>query len=154
MVAKIRNSAKAVIIHGGQLLSIKHGDIEGNWYSLPGGGQRPSETLNEALIRECMEEIGAEIKVGPLRFIREYIGKNHEFFRNDGDMHQVEFMFECKIENGYSNRIGCEPDKTQIGVSWLELKMLEQSRFYPKTLRGILQHGYSDNSVVYLGDVN
>ena len=154
MIQHIRNSAKAIIIQTGQLLTIRHGGTGGNWFSLPGGGQRPSETLMEALERECMEEIGAKIKVAQLRFVREYIGKNHEFSFKDGDMHQIEFMFACEIENGYSNRIGCEPDKTQTGVSWLELATLEQSAFYPKTLCQFLKGGTFNNSVVYLGDVN
>lgn len=150
MIRKIRNSAKAIIIQSGKLLVIKHDA----WYSLPGGGQRPSETLEETLKRECMEEIGAEVRIGHLRFIREYIGKNHEFSFKHGDKHHIEFMFECQIENGYSNKIGSKPDKSQTGVSWLEPEMLEQSGFYPKTLCHLLKDGISNNSVVYLGDVN
>ena len=75
----IRNSAKAIIIEGNKLLAIKLVDEEGYWYCLPGGGQEPGEALHDALRRECREEIDAEIEIGDLRFVRDYIGKNHEY---------------------------------------------------------------------------
>src|SRR5512133_3387283 len=89
----IRNSAKAIIIKQNRLLVLQLEDSVGNWYMLPGGGQEPHETLAEALIRECKEEIGATIEVGPLMFIREYFSCNHEFAHKDPDSHQIEFMF-------------------------------------------------------------
>ena len=93
----IRNSAKAIIIKNGCLLTQKNIDSEGDWYLLPGGGQNLGETLEETLRRECIEEIGIDVSVGRLRYIREYIGKNHEFSEHGGDLHQVEFMFECEF---------------------------------------------------------
>ena len=75
----IRNSAKAIIIEDGRLLAIKLTDEEGFWYCLPGGGQEPGEPLEAALRRECLEEINCEIEICDLRFVRDYIGKNHEF---------------------------------------------------------------------------
>jgi hypothetical protein len=35
----IRNSAKAIVIRDGYLLSIRNRDADGDWYILPGGGQ-------------------------------------------------------------------------------------------------------------------
>ncbi|SFS80487.1 hypothetical protein SAMN05444972_10842 [Marininema halotolerans] len=42
---KIRNSAKAILIHENKLLVIKHKDQDGIFYLLPGDGQIPGETL-------------------------------------------------------------------------------------------------------------
>lgn len=75
----VRNSAKALIIRENQLLCTKNKDQWGVFYLLPGGGQEPGENLPDTLRRECREEIGAGIVIGELRYIREYIGKNHEF---------------------------------------------------------------------------
>lgn len=150
----IRNSAKAIIIEEDSLPAIRHTDQAGDWYSLPGGGQNFNETLDQALRRECLEETGASVEIGRLKFIREYIGKNHEFADTDGDCHQVEFFFECKIRGKYVIKNGFFPDQTQIGVSWVALDELETFRLYPAVLRPILKQRRHPPGVTYLGDIN
>ena len=150
----LRNSAKAIIIRDGRLFAIRNVDPEGDWYILPGGGQRFGETLGEALKRECLEEAGAPVSVGRLLLVREYIGRNHEFSDHDGEAHQVEFMFECEIVGEYSPKDGHLPDQHQTGVTWLPIGELEKHRLYPKVLTGILKHGFPSPTPLYLGDVN
>jgi len=154
MMDPIRNSAKAVIIQDGHVLAVRNRDHEGDWYLLPGGGQEPGEPLHEALRRECREEIGAEVRIGALKMIREYIGRNHEFAEEDCAMHQVEFMFECSIDRSYAPQNGHLPDEWQTGVDWLPLSELEQFRLYPKVLRTLLREGVAGAPLAYLGDVN
>ena len=153
-MSSVRNSAKAVIIHNERLLAIKNRDPEGDWYILPGGGQNHGETLHDALRRECREEIDAEVTIGPLLLIREYIGKNHEFAAEDSYLHQVEFMFQCQIDPRYSPVTGHIPDAYQTGVSWLPLSALDRYRLYPSVLRSVLKKGEAISGPVYLGDVN
>ena len=150
----IRNSAKAIIVRDGQLLAIRNKDSDGDWYILPGGGQNPGEPLTAALRRECYEEIGAEVKVGELKLLREYIGRNHEFAEHDAAAHQVEFMFECQIDKSYLARNGSVPDTYQTGVVWLPLSELERFRLYPKILCTLLKEGLQNSRCSYLGDVN
>ncbi len=148
----IRNSAKAVIIENQQLLTIKKQAEDSVYYTFPGGGQNPGETLPEALERECLEELGIRIKVGHLLYIREYIGKNHEFASRDGEIHKVDFFFACERVGDEIPHNGDEPDKKQIGFAWLPIFQLEQFPLYPSVLRKLLFFGPSDQ--VYLGDVN
>ncbi|WP_211231311.1 NUDIX domain-containing protein [Halonatronum saccharophilum] len=75
----IRNSAKAIIIKNGKVLLTKNKSQLEVFYLLPGGGQNKFERLEDALRRECREEIGVDIEVGDIVFIREYIGRNHQF---------------------------------------------------------------------------
>ena len=150
----IRNSAKAIIIRNGCLLLIRNRGEEGDWHTLPGGGQNHGETLREALQRECQEEIGVRVQVGELRFVREYIGRNHEFAEQDAETHQVEFMFECWIDASSTPANGKTPDAQQTGVAWIPLSELESSRLYPKVLCQILKNGLSDLTTRYLDDVN
>jgi 8-oxo-dGTP pyrophosphatase MutT (NUDIX family) len=149
----IRNSAKAIIIKNGCLLTLKNCDLEGDWYSLPGGGQNPGETLKEALRRECIEEIGIDVSVGRLRYIREYIGKNHEFSEHDGDSHQVEFMFECEFDEEQPPKLGNNPDAYQVDIAWLPINEIHVYRIYPKLLGDLLLSKEDDDNI-YLGDVN
>jgi len=154
----IRNSAKTIIIQNGQLLTIKNRDPQGDFYILPGGGQDHSETLHEALHRECKEEIGADVVIGQLQFIREYIGAHHEFAEHDDDVHQIEFMFRCDLEEGQIPANGPMLDTYQIGVSWLPLDQLEKNRLYPAVLIELIKNelisGINPTTPIYQGDVN
>src|SRR4051794_29963269 len=82
----------------------------------------------ETLQRECLEEIGTRVEISELRFIREYIGSKHEFAEKDGNVHQIEFMFECVLPEGAVPSVGHVPDSTQTGVVWLELAKLDSYR--------------------------
>src|SRR5919205_13867 len=146
-MSAIRVSAKAVIIKGGKILLLKHEDKEGGWYALPGGGQNHSETLSDALVRECREETGADVTVGEVIFIRDYIADNHEFKDEDPDAHQVEIMFECSLAGDYVAQNGAGPDTTQKEVTWMEVTDLHNYRFYPKELVRHLQDGRKDDGL-------
>ncbi|MEZ4649319.1 MAG: NUDIX domain-containing protein [Candidatus Eisenbacteria bacterium] len=149
---RVRLSLKAIIIRDGHVLLIRNRDASGDWYLLPGGGQEHGEAIPVSLNRECVEEIGSEVEVGRLRIVRDYIGKHHEFAKEDGDAHQVELMFECTLRG--SPRMGSVPDPMQTGVEWLPLDELETHRIYPSALKSMLA-GISDHDgPVYLGDVN
>ncbi len=150
----IRNSAKAIIIKDGRLLAIKLVDEEGFWYCLPGGGQEPGEALHDALRRECLEEVNAEIEIGDLRFVRDYIGKNHEFAYHDSDVHAMELMFLCRLTEHSVPRPGAVPDTAQVGLEWLDLDNLDSYRLYPLGLRALIARHNDPDVPVYLGDMN
>lgn len=152
----IRNSAKAVIVQDNELLVIKKEDKEGFYYILPGGGQEHGETLHQALKRECIEEIGVDVEIGDMIFLREYIGKNHEHSEFDFKIHQTEYMFLCRINE--SVKVignGTIPDDGQIGVEWLPLSSLLEHRLYPQKIRNhFITYFNGDKHSVYLGDIN
>lgn len=150
----IRTAARALIIREGKLLAIKMRDQSGIFYILPGGGQRHSETLKQCLERECLEEIGTEVEVGELLYVREYIGKNHEFRNAHSAFHQLESVFRCTLPNPDGIGPGSEHDKKQIGVEWIPLNDLKNRRFLPE----VIKQYFSDTDFTpdsnYLGDVN
>jgi 8-oxo-dGTP pyrophosphatase MutT (NUDIX family) len=150
----IRNSGKAMVIHERRLLVIKHHDSEVDWYSLPGGGQDPDETIADAPRRECLEELGVGVEVGPLRFIREYIGANHKFSREDAESHQVDFVFECRLLVDPADACPSKPDPRQVGIAWLPLAAIGTARLYHKELARVLINGINPKATVYLGDVH
>jgi hypothetical protein len=97
-----------------------------------------------------MEEIGIDVSVGRLRYIREYIGKNHEFSERDGDAHQVEFMFECEFDEEQPPKLGNNPDAYQVDIAWLPIDEIHEYRIYPKLLGDLLMSEV-DNDNTYLG---
>ncbi|MER1958383.1 MAG: NUDIX domain-containing protein [Solibacillus sp.] len=150
----IRNSAKAVIIKNEHLLAIELYENGHTYYILPGGGQEHGETLHEALKRECNEELGAEIEIGDLIFVREYIGKNHELAKYHAHAHQTEFMFLCQVHaETFEN--GSNPDKAQIGTKWLPLKELLDYKLFPQALRQhLISFAADEKTITYVGDMN
>ncbi|OHD17086.1 MAG: NUDIX hydrolase [Spirochaetes bacterium GWB1_59_5] len=146
----VRNSVKALIIRDNKLLCIQKSDEHGAYYLLPGGGQEKHETFVETVKRECLEELGADVEVRSLRYIREYIGRNHEFSDTD-DAHQVEFMFECRLLTEPDSAKASHLDEGQSGLAWVDIEERNAQRVYPKVLIGHLLRGDVE---VYWGDVN
>lgn len=150
----IRTAARALIIHEQKLLAIKMRDNSGIFYILPGGGQNHGETLREGLKRECLEEIGTKVEVGELLYVREYIGKNHEFRSTHRSFHQVENVFRCSLPNPDDIGPGTEHDKKQIGVEWIPLAELQEKRFLPEVIKQHFTAEGFELGTNYLGDVN
>ena len=69
----IRSSAKALIVKDGKLLVI-HCQRGGKEYdTLPGGGQEFQESLEQTVVRECLEEAGLSVRVKNLAAVQEEI---------------------------------------------------------------------------------
>jgi ADP-ribose pyrophosphatase YjhB (NUDIX family) len=147
---QIRNSIKAVIVQDGALLLIKKMSETGSYFIFPGGGQKKYENMHTTLKRECHEEIGVDILIGDLLWIREYIGRNHEFAATDGKRHQIEFYFSCRLVDGSVPTSGSKMDEGQVGLEWVPLSDLSKVNVYPLDLR----NEFVAPSRVYLGDRN
>lgn len=150
----IRNSAKAIIIKDESILLIKNLDDNGYFYLLPGGEQEKFETMEEAVVRECREELSTEIEVGDVRYIRDYIGKNHEFYDADFELHQIEYMFVCHLKENSKVKSGAMSNYTQVGIEWIKLDKLKEYRIYPGILKELIKKDGSMSGNIYLGDAN
>ncbi len=86
-----RLSSHAVITdESGNVLLLKANYGELAW-GLPGGALEPGETIHEALIRECMEELGCNVIVQYLSGVYYHSAYNSQAF-----------IFRCKIEPNYT----------------------------------------------------
>lgn len=152
LVPGIRNAVRALIFREDKIL-VQHKVYEdgSERYVLPGGAPHLGETLAEGLQRECMEEIGCEVKVAELIYLADF------FKPRDSEpptiRQQVEFIFRCHISETYVAQNGKSPDKHQKDVNWLKLSEINNVPFFPRSLSETIIND-SVQSPVYLGLIN
>jgi len=148
----VRNSVKALIWNDGKLLAVRIAPKGKPFYVLPGGGQELAESFTDTLHRECREELGAEVEIGELVLVREYIGRNHEFADTDYDYHQAEFMFECKLLTPLGSLHEKNPDAAyQEGFFWVSP---DDPELFPHILAECFDENGKRICPLYIGDVN
>lgn len=79
-------AGRAVIRYGERLLLVTDG---GYWYT-PGGRMEPGETLPECVAREVQEETGAEVTVGDIVAVSEFLDP-------EAGEHKVECFFSAEL---------------------------------------------------------
>ena len=148
----IRSTAKAIIINDNKLLLNKCRDENnGEYYSLPGGGQNKFETLTDAVIRECLEETGYTVL--PIRFaaLCEEICDDADFRQHRPEYaHKMYHIFVCRTVGGKQSA-PTETDELQTGTEWLDLRSLEGVKLLPKLVGENLQRIIGSESPLFLG---
>jgi ADP-ribose pyrophosphatase YjhB (NUDIX family) len=143
----MRTAARAIIHRDGAMLVVRNRDEQGDWYVLPGGGQRTGEGLVTTLIREVAEETGLHVRVGSLRFVRECVGPDGGRGLAPG-FHQVEFYFSCEVVDSLGS--AAQPDSDQVAVEWCRPAELRDRCFFPQALLDALDR---NEAFGYLGVV-
>lgn len=148
----IRSGAKALIIKGNTILMNKcRHENGGVYWDLPGGGQRKFEPLEEAVVREVMEETGYPCRV--LRFcaLAEEIHTSPELREKYPDYaHRMLHIFLVEItgEKG-------APSETDWGMEtsrWLTFDELRaEGEVYPPSLGENIEKILADTGAVWLG---
>lgn len=150
----MRPAIKALIVRDGELLVTVNRHWTPLFYLLPGGGQQFGESMHETLVRECREEVGVDVTVGDVAFVRDYIGARHEFAEQDSHYHQIEVVFWASIAAGQEPHYRpASGDAFQTGIAWLPLDALEDAPLWPAALKQWL-HAEPAARPTYLGDVN
>jgi ADP-ribose pyrophosphatase YjhB (NUDIX family) len=145
-----RNAVRAVILRNSKVLLLKKtGGARGERYALPGGAQETGETLPQALFRECLEEIGARVEIGPLIHVADTFKKRDT--DPPGIRHVIEFLFLCRVADDYEARNGSKPDRSQVGVVWVAQSELASLPMFPGSLSHWLPLSLDAGAKVYLG---
>ena len=151
----IRSTVKAVIVKDGKILLNKcYGEAFGDYFSLPGGGQHLHETLEEAIVRECLEETGYAVAPIRLAAVCETI-LNEESRKNNPEHshHRVYHIFICNILDD-EKITPTGKDGTQLGSEWVDINSFSEinvTRLFPIAVRDNIQGIISGTAPVYLG---
>jgi len=147
------NIAKAIISDGQNILMLlKEYENGQTLYTLPGGRQKPGETLEETVVREVNAKVAATVNVLGLLCVYEH---SHPA-RKDPDItqHHVEFAFLCELTEPYDPVMGHAPDPHQVSVEWVQRHALHRLALHPEELEGVLKSFKLPERPVYLGDLS
>jgi len=126
----------------------------GVYFDLPGGGQNQFETLEEALVREVLEETGYQIKAGPLVAVVEEICDNEELRRTYFDYtHRLLHIFMAVLTDEPKRAVK-EPDWQQQSSVWIPAAEADALTFRPANLTGKITSLTAGAQVQYLGCVH
>ena len=149
----IRNAVRALIRRDNNILLLrKDGYAQGERFALPGGGQNVGETLEQALQRECREEIGTEVKILDLVHVADCFKPRDT--SPASTRHLVEILFACTVPDDYVPVNGHHPDKHQVEVIWAGLEELGGMPFYPRSLTPYLAAPQKHTDTLYLRTID
>ena len=151
----VRSTVKAIILHENKVLLNRCIDANnGEYYSLPGGGQEQYETMAEAIHRECIEETGYSVE--PVRFcalmeeicldpfIREQYAKY---------AHKMLHFFVCRLITT-DRAEPTETDESQIAIEWVPVDDVPQIKLLPKEVRAAFPQLVSNEVPQFLGSIH
>ena len=111
----------AVIRRGDEFLATErgYGDLKGFW-EFPGGKIEPGESKEEALKREIMEEMRAEIEVGDFITTVE-----HDY----PEFHLTMHCFLCKLKHNKIDLL------EHLDAKWLHINELDNMKWCPADVK-------------------
>lgn len=113
----LRPRAAAVILNEANELLVlrqKNPTTGFEWWTLPGGGMEPEESVIDTIVREVEEE--CNVKCRPLRLI--YMSEYVDYTINT---HHLGMFFLTSVDNIEDLKVGCDPE--------VEIQYIRECRF-------------------------
>jgi len=130
---KITERVRAIIIEGDKILLINRVKDNDSYWVIPGGAVEPGESHEQAVKRECFEELGVKVEIQKL-FLQRLGDK-------PGIEGQQEFFYLCNIVGGQIGT-GQGPEfqagtqyKGEYRIKWVDLKNLPEINLKPEEIK-------------------
>lgn len=102
-------------------------------FAFPGGHVALGETNAETLIREFREEIGADVRVGELKWVAEVF-----FSWGEKPCHQICLYYMVDIENPEVPKDGVFSAEAHLEFHWVPIEETAGMEIYPANARELL----------------
>lgn len=116
----IRPRAAAIILNNKQellLLRQQNPETGFEWWTLPGGGMEPEESVIDTIVREVAEECNTKCRPIKLIYMSEYVDYTI-------DTHHLGMFFLTKVEDESTINAGYDPE--------VEVQYIKECRFVSK----------------------
>lgn len=150
----IRSAAKAIVLHNDHVLVNRYANSEyGVFYDLPGGGQKQYETMEDAVIREVLEETGYHVVVERFLALAEEIYDSPSIRQKyPNSSHRILHIFLVRLSSE-TPQDATEPDLHQEESIWVPLEEADRLSFHPTLLNGRISSLILERTPQYLGAV-
>ncbi|MCC7321107.1 MAG: NUDIX hydrolase [Rubellimicrobium sp.] len=135
----IRLAVRAIVLRQGRLLLVNTWPGRTDFWSVPGGGANPHESLPANLIREVHEETGLTVAVGAPCLV-------NEFHDPGGTFHQVDIYFRCTLIAGDPEGAWTDPEGVVSHRRWVTPEGMAGLRVKPDSLAAI---AWSEGAIGY-----
>ncbi len=112
-----------------ELLLVKHQKNNKEYWLLPGGGVEFGETLEQALEREFMEELGIKVKIERMVML-------HDSIHPEGERHILNVYFKLKIKK--IKKLTPISDNVLKDAAFFDMKSFSKLLFYPPIKNDII----------------
>ena len=148
----VRSTVKALILHEGKVLLNRCRDANnGEYYSLPGGGQEQYETMAEATHRECLEETGYSVETVRFLALMEEICLDPFILEHYAEYaHKMLHIFVCKLASE-TKVTPTEIDESQVAIEWVPIANVASMNLLPKQVKAYFLNLADGVSPLYLG---
>ena len=152
METGVRSTVKLIIINDGKVLLNRCYDrMNGDYYSLPGGGQEKYETLEQAIRRECLEETGYSVEPERFAALFEEINENPAFrVEYPQYAHKMLHIFVCTLASEGRAKPS-EMDDSQVTCEWVEISDVANLNLLPKIVKERFYELLDSDGAVFLG---
>ncbi|WP_144765149.1 NUDIX hydrolase [Curtobacterium sp. 9128] len=121
-----RLAAYGVVVRDGRVLLAMQRFPEAGTWALPGGGVEFNETVEDAVVREFMEETGYEVAVDGLLGIRHHVvPAERRMHENGRPMKAVQVVFRVRVTGG---ELRDEVDGSTERAAWIRVADLPHHR--------------------------
>lgn len=126
------------------------------WWTLPGGGMEPDESVIDTIVREVEEECNVRCRPLKLIYMSEYVDYTI-------DTHHLGMFFLTAVDNIENLKVGYDPE---VAVQYIqECRFISQEALYDSRLPIFppvfkeqfwedLAHGFTDHEVYQRGEID
>jgi len=138
-----RTRAVAIVIHQNKILLMHRINNGHEYYVFPGGGVEPNETIENAVLREVLEETTLNVTINKLLYHHDYYQDGNQYF------YLCNYVSgEPQLSQNSDEKLKMtKDDKNFYQPLWIPINQLNQMLLYPLEIKDWLITDVKNNFI-------